>query len=292
MKIKVSAILDIGIVRDNNEDAFAICPNLLNSNWEQEETASYIPIGDAGSIMIVADGMGGPEAGEVASHVAIESIKKSFTPDCIAQYTDVDKKKSFLKKVIESANNAIKKAVEFNSEAVGMGTTVVLCWIFGDMAYIAWCGDSRCYVYNPNKGLKLLTKDHSYVQELVDRGDISENEAFMHPENNIITRGLGDLDIPANPDIITCSVSPNDMFILCSDGLCGLCRDWAIERVLDHTYLDLERCEKELLKLALDAGGDDNICIALASVIKDNKDSPDVMSYKAKIKTFFRRLLN
>lgn len=291
MIIKLSAITDIGKARANNEDAFAICPSLLNSNWEQEETASYIPIEDTGSIMIVADGMGGPEAGEVASHIAIESIKKSFTPDWIAQYTDVDKKKSFLQNAVERANNAIEKTVEDNFESVGMGTTLVLCWIFSDMAYIAWCGDSRCYVYNPIKGLTLLTKDHSYVQELVDCGDISENEAFMHPESNIITRGLGDLDIPANPDIITCSVSPNDMFLLCSDGLSGLCRDRDIESVLDQYYTDITQCKKKLLKLALDAGGDDNICIALASVIADNKECPDVMTCKAKIKRFFRRFI-
>ncbi len=291
MKIKVSAVLDIGMVRDNNEDAFAICPNLINPNWELEETASYIPIGDTSSILIVADGMGGPEAGEVASHIAIESVKKSFTPDCIAQYSDVDKKKSFLQKAIESANKAIKKAVEDNFESVGMGTTLVLCWIFSDMAYIAWCGDSRCYVYNPIKGLTLLTKDHSYVQELVDCGDISENEAFMHPEGNIITRGLGDLDIPANPDILTFPVSPNDMFLLCSDGLSGLCRDRDIESVLDHYYTDITQCKKELLKLALDAGGDDNICIALASVIADNKECPDDMSFMDKVKAFFRSVV-
>lgn len=291
MKINVSAVSDTGLIRDNNEDAFAICPNLLCPNWEQEETTSYNPIGDIGSVLIVADGMGGPEAGEVASHVAIESIKKAFNPDSVAQYTDVDQKKSFLQEAIESANNAIKKAVESNFEAVGMGTTLVLCWIFSDMACIAWCGDSRCYVYNPDKGLKLLTKDHSYVQELVDSGEIFVNDAFMHPEGNIITRGLGDLDVSAEPDIITYPVVPNDLFILCSDGLCGLCRDKSMERVLDQYYKDVDQCKKELLNLALDAGGDDNICIALASVIEDHKECPDDMSFMDKVKAFFRSVV-
>lgn len=289
MKIKLSAITDLGKQRSNNEDAFAVCPELSHPDWDLEEIPSYIPIGSSGSLLIVADGMGGPDAGEVASHIAIESIKNSFSPKNIVQSANADYIIDFLHKIIENADLAICKSVEDNLDAIGMGTTLVLCWIYNEMAYIAWCGDSRCYVYNPNKGLKVLTKDHSYVQELIDKGEISIKEAFHHPENNVITKGLGDLDISASPDIITYPVCSNDVFLLCSDGLCGLCRDESIERVLDRHYTNIDKCKEELLKLALDAGGDDNICIALASVIDDNKEGPDSMSFINKVKAFFRR---
>ena len=291
MRIKLTALSDVGKLRTNNEDAFAICPNLSISNWEQEKMEVYLPIESDGSLLIVADGMGGPDAGEVASHVAIELIKSSFTAHIISSYTNEDEREDFLKKVIADANTAICNSVIDKPEAMGMGTTIVLCWIFNDVAHIAWCGDSRCYVYNPKNGLKPLTKDHSYVQELVDRGEITVKQAFTHPENHVITKGLGDLDVSAEPDIITYPVVPNDLFILCSDGLCGLCRDKSMERVLDQYYKDVDQCKKELLNLALDAGGDDNICIALASVIEDNKECPDDMSFMDKVKAFFRSVV-
>lgn len=289
MKIKLSAVTDVGKLRTNNEDVFAICPDLANPNWDLDDMPSYIPIGQAGSLLIVADGMGGPDAGEVASEMAVDSVRASFSNEKVRQLDDID---PFLQTLFKEANCAITKSVEENTATIGMGTTIVVCWILGNQAHIAWCGDSRCYVYNPNTGLKPLTKDHSYVQTLVDEGQITEKEAFYHPESNIITRGLGDLDIPAVPDIMTYPVAPNDLFLLCSDGLCGLCRDRDIERVLNKHYRDVSVCKQELLKLALDAGGDDNICIALSSVIEDNKECPDVMTCKVKIKRFFRRIFS
>jgi protein phosphatase len=280
----MSAVTDVGKLRTNNEDVFAICPDLANPNWDLDDMPSYIPIGQAGSLLIVADGMGGPDAGEVASEMAVDSVRASFSDEKVRQHDDIDQ---FLQTLFKEANRAITKSVEEDTATIGMGTTIVVCWILGNQAHIAWCGDSRCYVYNPNTGLKPLTKDHSYVQTLVDKGQITEKEAFYHPESNIITRGLGDLDIPAVPDIMTYPVAPNDLFLLCSDGLCGLCRDREIERVLNKHYQNISVCKQELLKLALDAGGDDNICIALASVIDDNQERPDGMSFIRRIKTLF-----
>ena len=292
MKIRLSAITDVGKLRTNNEDAFAICPDLASPNWEQEETPSFVQIGRYGSLLIVADGMGGPNAGEVASKTAVDFVRDSFSEEKIRQILENNDIDEFLRRLVMDASNAISKKVEENPDTIGMGTTIVICWILDNHAHITWCGDSRCYVYNPKTGLKALTKDHSYVQFLVDDGQISAKEAFVHPENNVILRGLGDLDVPAVSDVVTYDVIPNDLFLLCSDGLCGMCRDKGIERVLNKHYMDVALCKDELLKLALDAGGDDNICIALASVIDDNKDRPDAMSFMRKIKTLFGKLLS
>ena len=176
------------------------------------------------------------------------------------------------------ADEAINRKAWEDPDTVGMGTTIVICWIVGKKAHIAWCGDSRCYLFNPQKGLKSLTKDHSYVQELVDQGEISEQEAFNHPDSNIITRGLGDINSQSTPDIISHPLEANDVLLLCSDGLSGYCKDNDIEHILQDNYLDIDCCNDQLLQLALQAGGHDNICLVLASLIDDNQDAPTKFS--------------
>ena len=136
-----------------------------------------------------------------------------------------------------------------------------------------------------------MTKDHSLVQELVDRGEISEKEAFVHPDNNVITRGLGDVESQSTPEIISYSLSSNDIIMLCSDVLCGYCTNKAIERMLDKNSNDITKCRDELMKLALDAGGYDNICIALASLIDDNQNVPKSKTSTHKSGSFVKRFL-
>lgn len=274
MKIKISAVTDVGLERNNNEDAFVFCPNLSNQDWGKSEMSQYIPLGEFGALMVVADGMGGANAGEVASAIAMKSVEDVFSEDNLRKYVSSENVEQLLHLCVKKADEDISKRIWDDPDTAGMGTTIVLCWLIRNVAYIAWCGDSRCYVYNPKSGLKLLTKDHSYVQELVDKGEISLQEAFCHPDNNIITRGLGDVDSEAIPDVVKYNILLNDTFLLCSDGLCGYSTDRLIEQVIEKSYTDVDRCCCELLKLALDNGGHDNICITLTSVIGDNLDSP------------------
>lgn len=276
MKIKIAAVTDTGKERTNNEDACIMCPDLSQQDWTLEGTSTYIPLGEFGSVLVVADGMGGANAGELASSVAIETIRQTFSVENVGNVIEKGRKEELLQLCVKAADEAINKRIWDDPDTSGMGTTVVICWIIGETAYVAWCGDSRCYVYNPFEGLTQLTKDHSLVQELIDKGDITEKEAFTHPDNNVITRGLGDMDSLSIPDIVTCPVSPNDILLLCSDGLCGYNTNKEIERVLDACCNDLMRCRDGLLRLALDAGGYDNICISLASVVADGQSSPSV----------------
>ena len=115
-----------------------------------------------------------------------------------------------MEKAIRRADTAILERIATDDKTRGMGTTIVVCWMLNDNAYIAWCGDSRCYVFNPVTGLKQLTRDHSLVQEMVDNGEISEKEAFLHPDSNIITRGLGDFSNEGEPDMVVYGINPND----------------------------------------------------------------------------------
>ncbi len=272
MKINISAKTDIGLERTNNEDAFTFCPILNKQNWE-ESTDKFILNDNLGSLVVVADGMGGANAGETASKIVLETVKEYFQLDklnsltlskeCICHYLEF---------VIKEANTAIMKRIESNPDTIGMGTTIVLLWLIHGMAYIVWCGDSRCYVFNPKTGLKCLSKDHSYVQEQIDKGELSVEESYNHPDSSIITRCLGDSDTSAVPEILVYDVKANDSFLLCSDGLCGYCRDKHIENVLYETVSCTDTCSKSLIDLALKAGGYDNVTVLLLSVVNDNKN--------------------
>ena len=148
-----------------------------------------------------------------------------------------------------------------------MGTTIVMAWVLGRVVHVAWCGDSRAYLFNKNSGLSRLSRDHSYVQQLVDSGKLDPELAFDHPNSNIITRSLGDGPSVAQPEYVSKGLSTGDFIILCSDGLCGLVRD---EEILDILMLDHEsfwQCRDALFNAALEAGGYDNITIAMLECV-------------------------
>lgn len=289
MNINFAAITDVGIERTNNEDAVIICSNIENQNWGVTSENTFLPLGKYGSLMIVADGMGGVNAGEIASAIAIDSLRKYFSIDNLC--CNITDKIAYnkLTEAIQLANKAIMEYVVTDSNATGLGTTIVVTWIIENKAFIAWCGDSRCYCYNQNTGLKQLTKDHSYVQKLIDEGKITKKEAFNHPDNNIITKCLGDVDSETEPDIITYNINEGDILLVCSDGLCGYCDDKTIEKTLLYNFDNLQQCKDNLLQLALKAGGQDNITIALCATLPDTQQQPIVSTY-TKIKRFIRRL--
>ena len=145
MKINVSSVCDIGIERTNNEDAVGICFDLKNHLWNQNSTNGYIPLPTEGAIFMVADGMGGANAGEIASKLAIQSIEDSLGEDGYAmQNMTKESMHFFLKRSIVKANQAILEYVTHSPDSIGLGTTIVLAWILNGYVYIAWCGASRC----------------------------------------------------------------------------------------------------------------------------------------------------
>lgn len=287
MKVSISAQSDVGLERTNNEDAYIFCQNINEQKWGIRNN-KYIPVGDLGCIAVVADGMGGNNAGEIASNIALESIKKCFNNENLKIVLSSNNIYTFLEDTIKKANNAIMEHVRSAPETIGMGTTIVLLWIIKDKAHIAWCGDSRCYVFNPQNGLKSLSKDHSYVQDLIDRGEITIEESYSHPDSSIITRCLGDSDTSSIPDIITYDIKEHDMFLLCSDGLCGYCKDAEIENVLYKNHFRTKKCTNSLIKTALNTGGFDNITVLLLSI-----KNIDMINYslKNRIKHFYQTIL-
>lgn len=290
MKIRISAITDVGIERINNEDAVLVCPNLEKQNWGETESKDYLALCKYGAMLVVADGMGGANAGEIASSIAVDTVKDYFSQNRFCENELSGKTvHSMLSEAITLSNKAIMEHVETDPDSIGLGTTIVITWVVEDKAYIAWCGDSRCYCYNQDNGLRPLTKDHSYVQELVDKGEITPKQAFNHPDSNIITKCLGDVDAVTEPDIITYQLKDGDLLLSCSDGLCGYCDDKSIEKVLLNSFDNLSVCKDNLLKLAITAGGLDNITIALCATLPEGQQTPTVTS-STKIKRFIKSI--
>ena len=274
ISIKLAAGTNVGLVRKNNEDNFVVNRDLCQSEWIIPQSIEPISLGRYGSILVVADGMGGTNAGEVASAIAIETVQNAFTPenlgDIITQegiVTSEEAVEEFLGRTVKTADLNIVNASKEDSSTQGMGTTIVIAWILNDKAYICWCGDSRCYVFNGNSGFCRLSKDHSYVQDLVDQGKLDPENAFDHPYSNIITRCLGDPTNRSNPDFRSYNLKDGDTLLLCSDGLCGLFHDEEIMQIIEENQDDLMTCKDRLIEAALEAGGYDNITIVLCHIM-------------------------
>lgn len=279
MTFKMAAGTNVGLVRNNNEDNFIVNPDLNNKkDWFIPSNADQIlELGDCGCVLVVADGMGGMNAGEVASALAVETIKEEFSSADLHKIKETPSRiEKFLTNVVEKADDRIKKKGKEDSSTSGMGTTVVIVWIVDGVANVSWCGDSRAYIFNPASGLVRLSKDHSYVQQLVDDGKLDEDLAFDHPDSNIITRSLGDSYKKAVPDFITRHLNADDRILLCSDGLCGLCRDEEILKVMMANTEDLQKCKNELIDAALEAGGYDNVTVALFEAVSVTEDEVDM----------------
>ena len=264
LTVKIDARIDTGCVRSNNEDNFIVSPNLTQKKWTIDN--SDLTLDQTGALLVVADGMGGMNAGEVASQIAVDTVKELFSqlPEDITASTD--KITEFLAKVIKDADKAIIEHAKANPDTKGMGTTLILAWILGEDAYIAWCGDSRAYLWEKEMGLRQVSKDHSYVQELVDKGVITSEQAFYHPDSNIITRSLGSEGQRALPEVVKVKLYNESRLFLCSDGLNGMLTDERIAQIIAENP-DQKACLTALIEDAKREGGNDNITVVMCDIL-------------------------
>ncbi len=254
--------------RSNNEDNYQVDEDLADNRWGFTADKEF-SLGEKGSLLLVCDGMGGMNAGEVASEIAVQSIKEYFSADKLTE--DVIESsasiKDYIKKSIIYADEQIKQDGKNDETKRGMGSTIVLAWLIKGKVYVGWCGDSRAYCYNSKTGLIQLSHDHSYVQELVDAGKLSAELAFDHPHNNIITRSLGDNNMVAKPDVAEFDLHNEDIILLCSDGLCGVLRDNEIEYFIKNNQTSMNECRDALWEGSRQVGWTDNTTVVLAQVI-------------------------
>ena len=250
--------------RDNNEDNYQVISDIAADRYDFTANAE-LTLGDKGTLLVVCDGMGGMNAGEVASAIAVKTVKEAFAAERISKEA-LDNPEKFIVQAIQAADAAIKEEGKRNPDTEGMGSTIVLAWLLRGKAYIGWCGDSRAYRYNAASGLERLSHDHSYVQELVDAGSITEELAFFHPNNNIITRSLGDLRGTAKPDTKVFDIQQGDLYLLCSDGLCGCLQDAQIQSVIEQHHTTMAECRDALWQADEAAGWHDNVTTVLAKI--------------------------
>ncbi len=248
MRLKYWGLTDIGKVRADNQDAFAVLT--LNGLGGEEITAA-----------LVCDGMGGAKAGNVASSMAVECFVGALT-DRLISFNDAD---VIIGDVVYEANMAIRDKAASDESFSGMGTTFVAAIVSGNRALIANIGDSRCYLVN-NGGIRQVTKDHSLVEDMVDRGEIDRAEAWLHPRRNYITRALGtERDIEC--DFFHITLAEGDTLILCSDGLSSQLNPQEI--LFEILYGgEIETAARRLLDITLARGAPDNVTIIVMSVVK------------------------
>lgn len=254
MEIQYGALTDPGMVRDNNEDGFLTLP-------------------DHG-LFVVCDGMGGHNAGEVASAMAIETVAKEAThlPALnarISWWRRLFRRKnppfnpvSWLHNTIVQANATIHQAAQSTPDKKGMGTTLALILKREQALLTAHVGDSRVYRLRKSR-LTQLTQDHSLAEELVRRGVMSPEEALYAAPSNVLTRALG-VRSQVEEDIIYHSVEPGDLFLLCSDGLYNMVDEGDMARIMSSTDLSLQDRAAKMVASANEGGGKDNITVILA----------------------------
>ena len=239
MTLLASGSTDVGRIRRSNEDSYGIYPDL--------------------HLYVVADGMGGHVAGEVASRLAVEAIG-SFSAAALKNDLSLSSSQRLVQ-AIQQANEHIIQAGKENTQLVGMGTTVVAAVIDQSTAHIGHVGDSRAYLLR-NKEIKQLTKDHSLLNEYLQKGLITPENSGDYPYKHIITRALGSRP-GVEVEIQTIALQPGDCFLLCTDGLTNMLTERDIRTILTTMDNDPEKGCRRLIEAANSKGGEDNITAVL-----------------------------
>ena len=257
-KIQIVGFTDTGRVRQNNEDSIGYDSVL--------------------GLLVLADGMGGHLGGEVASTVSVDTIIQSVQQTLpsiktgqIDASTGYSMESVCIQQAIEQANDVIYKRSSNEAELRGMGTTIVVMLFYDNRFSLAHIGDSRCYRYRGQK-MEQITKDHSLLQELIDRGFYTPEEARTSLNKNLVTKALG-IDPTISPDLQEELVMKNDVYLLCSDGLTDLVEDEYISLTIKRFSDNLEEAAKQLISKANQNGGKDNISVILCRINEDFSES-------------------
>ena len=250
-KIQFAELTDTGRVREHNEDAIGSNPEV--------------------GLMVLADGMGGYNAGEVASGIAVQIVTELATEAAqreelnnIDPHSGLMRQSIILRDAVYRSNKIIFQTAQSQTHCEGMGTTIVACMFYDNKVSIAHVGDSRAYRLRSGE-LQQMTLDHSLLQELVDRGFYSHEEAQRSTNRNYVTRALG-VEPTVEVEVHEHEVLPGDIYLLCSDGLPDMVEDDDIHLTISTFNASLEVVGQQLIDLANDHGGRDNVSVMLAQV--------------------------
>lgn len=248
-QLSICGLTDTGRARNHNEDAIA---------WNE-----------ASGLALLADGMGGHNAGEVASGLCIEQLLASFLPALqgplrLTANKGVSKHATLVRRAVSKANATVFAEAAANPDRKGMGTTLVLALFYGDNVVVAHVGDSRVYRLRGNT-LAVVTEDHSLVRELLEKGVITPDEVENNPYSHVITKAVG-IREKVVAEVQEFEALPGDVFLLCSDGLTDLVNDQSIEDILVAAAGNWTLAAQRLIDLANQQGGRDNISVVLAAL--------------------------
>ena len=242
--MKTFSKTDIGMIREVNQDYVFV---------------SDTPIGNLPNLLVVADGMGGHRAGEFASKFVVETVKQALAE------SQADHPEAMMREAIMSANHQLIETAKNDPQLEGMGTTLVVATVMEHTLYFANIGDSRLYILNEE--IKQLSKDHSYVQEMVRLGGIHPEEAKYHPDKNIITRAIGAKE-KVQIDFFEYRLRKGDTILMCTDGLSNMVEDQEMHRIVMGSRDVVEAVER-LIEKANKSGGNDNIGVVVAQPLID-----------------------
>jgi protein phosphatase len=261
--LEVASATDPGMVRSHNEDSVAADV--------------------ANGLFVLADGMGGYNAGEVASGMATTVIITEMQQALLkAQPHEIDPKTNkrvavrLVHEQVLKANTSIYQAAQSQPQYAGMGTTLVMCLFYDDRMLVGHLGDSRVYLSRDGQ-FKQVTRDHSLLQEQIDSGLISPEQAKHAQHKNLVTRALG-IDPSAEPEIREYAVRPGDIYLLCSDGLCDMVEDEDIGMAVETLGRNLPLAAQQLVQMANDNGGRDNVSVILVRVLREYPAARGVMA--------------
>ena len=252
--LEISSCTDPGVVRSHNEDS--------------------VDADIAHGLVVLADGMGGYNAGEVASGMATTVIKTEVAqilgdvqPHLVDEKSNKVAAELILREQIRKANASIYHASQSQPQYAGMGTTLVVCLFYDNRVMVGHLGDSRLYRMR-GKQLKQITRDHSLLQEQIDAGLLTPEQAKNAAHKNLVTRALG-IDPGIEPELHEYPTQPGDIYLLCSDGLCDMVSDEDIALTLDQLGRHLNLATQQLVQMANDNGGRDNVSVILVRVLRE-----------------------
>jgi protein phosphatase len=261
--LEITTCTDPGMVRSHNEDSVAADP--------------------ANGLVVLADGMGGYNAGEVASGMAttvivteMRQLLSGVRPHDVEQGSSEQVAARLVREQVLKANTSIYQAAQSQPQYAGMGTTLVVCLFYDDRMLVAHLGDSRLYLLRDGNFTQ-VTRDHSLLQEQIDSGIITPGQAKKAQHKNLVTRALG-IDPIVEPEIHEYPTQAGDIYLLCSDGLCDMVEDEDIGMTLQTLGGNLKLAAQQLVQMANDNGGRDNVSVILVRVLREYPGPRGVMA--------------
>jgi PPM family protein phosphatase len=261
--LEITTCTDPGMVRSHNEDSVAADPG--------------------NGLVVLADGMGGYNAGEVASGMAttvivteMRQLLSGVRPHDVEQGSSEQVAARLVREQVLKANTSIYQAAQSQPQYAGMGTTLVVCLFYDNRVLVAHLGDSRLYLQREGQ-FKQVTRDHSLLQEQIDSGIITVEQAKKAAHKNLVTKALG-IDPVVEPEIHEYATKPGDIYLLCSDGLCDMVEDEDIGMTLEALGSNLKLAAQQLVQMANDNGGRDNVSVILVRVLREYPGARGVMS--------------